>query len=185
MDAIKVLLLCKLKYLYAYSYYFHSIQAAEKLEANLTVHRTAFEDLSDKMVIISSDFKRAIETAQIMHNHFKLSTPIKTEVSLRERDFGEFDCTAWKDALPIIIENDKINPSQRICGCESVSEMVDRVTKVLKTIEEEYADKIVVIVSHSNPLQILWAMCNKVPLVERFVELKHFQNCDIREYKIV
>ncbi len=137
------------------------------------------------MVIISSDFKRAIETAQIMHSHFKLKNPIETDVGLRERDFGEFNCTPWKDALPIIIENDRVNPTQRVCGCEAVPEMVARVTRVLKSIEEDYSDRIVLIVSHSNPLQILWTMCNKVPLVERFTELKHFKNCDIREYKFV
>ncbi len=161
------------------------IQAAVKLEANLTLDTVTAEELTEKLVIVSSDFKRAIETAEIMQSHFKPNTPIKTDVALRERDFGEFNRAPWREALPIILENDRVNPTKRVHGCEPVPEMVVRVMRVLKTIEEEYTDKIVVIISHSNPLHVLWAMCNRVSSTERFKDLKHFKNCEVREFKFV
>ena len=169
----------------SYGKFFSLIQAALKLEANLTADTVTAEELTEKLVIVSSDFKRAIETAQIMQSHFKPNTPIKTDVALRERDFGEFNRAPWREALPIIRENERVNPTERVRGCEPVPEMVVRVMRVLKTIEEEYTDKIVVIISHSNPLQVLWAICNRVSPTERFKDLKHFKNCEVREFKFV
>ena len=160
------------------------LQAGKKLEAILTDSGST-DDLTEKIVVITSDFKRTFETAQFIHSHFKVKAPLRTDILLRERGLGEFHLRPWQEAYSVLLEQDRINPTQSVSGCETVSEMVVRVTRVLKTIEEEYTDKIVVLVSHGDPLQVLWAICNGVPPNERYDHLKNFRNCDIREFIFV
>ena len=67
---------------------------------------------------------------------------------------------------------------------ESFEDLEVRATRVLKMINEEYTDMVIVIVSHVDPLQMFWAICKGVPLKERFFsDLKHFKNCEVREFK--
>jgi len=42
-------------------------------------------------VVVSSDFKRTRETAEILHAHLLAKTPIRFEKALRERWYGAFD----------------------------------------------------------------------------------------------
>ena len=158
-------------------------QAAKKLESILT-DTGCTGDLSQKMVIISSDFKRTMETAQIIHDHFKPKTPLQTETALRERGFGNFHFKPVKDTLSLVLKQDLEDPSVGVARGESVMEMVVRVTRVLQKVDEDYSDRIVVLVSHGDPLQVFWAICNGVPPNERFTHLKGFRNCDVREFKV-
>ena len=141
-------------------------------------------DLSEKMVIISSDFKRTMETAEIVHNHFKPKTPLQTETALRERGFGDLHFKPVKGNLSLVLQQDLEDPSQGLARGESVMEMVVRVTRVLQKLDEEYSDKIIVLVSHGDPLQVFWAICKGVPPNERFVGMNGFRNCEVREFKV-
>ncbi len=162
-----------------------TFQAGEKLEAILLNSGSTEVDITEKVVIIASDLKRTFETAEIIHSHLKVKAPLRKEPLLRERGFGEFNLGPWRETLSRLLEQDKVNPTQSLCGCETLSEIVLRVTKVLKTIEEEYSDKIVMIVSHGDPLQVLWAICNGVSPNNRYDIYEHFYNCEIREFKFI
>lgn len=159
------------------------MQAGEKLADILSDSNCTEEDITKKMVVITSDLKRTFETAEIIHGHFNVKAPLRKDPLLRERGFGEFNLGPWREALSLLLEQDKVNPTQSLCGCETLSEIVLRVSRVLKYIEEEYADKIVVIVSHGDPLQVLWAICNGIPPNNRYDNSNHFYNCEIREFK--
>ena len=141
-------------------------------------------DLSEKLFIISSDFKRTRETAEIIHDHFTVKAPIRAESALRERGFGEFHFTESKN-VRTIFEQDYMDPTHKLSGCESVTEMVLRVSRLISDLDREFTSKILILVSHGDPLQTLWAIFKGVPPNERWHSLPEFTNGEVRELPCV
>ena len=126
-------------------------------------------------MIISSDFKRTAETATIIHDHFQVKAPLRLEPALRERGFGGYDHTSESSAFTLFKRDYEDN------GCESLTEMVLRLSRFLLSLDEEFSDRILVLVSHGDPLIALFAVCSGVPPNERWTRVPHFNNCDVRE----
>lgn len=136
--------------------------------------------LSEKLVIISSDFKRTVETATIFHQYFRVKAPLRLEAALRERGFGGYHLTSESNAVTIFTR-DYEDPTHKDKGCESLMEMVLRLSRLLQSLDEEYSDKILLLVSHGDPVLALFAVCSGIPPNERWTRLPHFTNCDLRE----
>lgn len=151
-----------------------------KLESIFSESNPVGENLSEKLVIITSDFRRARETAEIIHDHFKVKAPIRAETALRERGFGDLNLTKGNNAV-IVFEQDYIDPTHKLSGCESVTEMVLRMSRLVNDLDKEFNERIIILVSHGDPLLTLWAIFQGVPPNERLHHLKGFGNCDIRE----
>ena len=125
-----------------------------------------------------------METAEIIHNHFKPKTPLQTDRDLRERGCGNFHFKPTRDSIPIILKQELENPTQGVAGGESLQQLETRIRRVLEKTNAENMDKIMVLVSHADPLQVFWAICNGVSPKERYSSnLRYFDNCEVREFK--
>ena len=110
--------------------------------------------LVDKKIdlIITSPFRRAVETAEILAQ--ELGVSIERADGLREINVGVLDGQSWSDyekTLPTI--KDKMERAPE--GGETVTEMQSRVMVVLFDLEKKYAGKNILIVSHGLPLRAM------------------------------
>ena len=158
--------------------YINIIQASLKLESLINVSQS--EEIVEKLVIVTSDFLRTLETAKIIHEHFRVKEPLRLEPALRERGFGSYNLTAESNAF-VILGKDYEEPTHTEGGCESLMEMVLRLSKLLQTLDDEFSDKILLLVSHGDPIQAICAMCSGFPPNERWHWLPNIGNCEIRE----
>ena len=130
-------------------------------------------------MVISSDFRRTRETAEILHAHLQVKTPIRFEEALRERQFGPLDMTAGQNYHKIS-ELDKDDPAHTKYGNESVMSVVLRTSRLVKKLDEEYEHQIILLVSHMDPLQILITTFLGISPSEHRT-LPYLGNCSIRE----
>lgn len=161
-----------------YVYFTNCIQACSRFESLLAADLHGH--ISEKLVIISSDFKRTVETATIIHEHFQVRTPLRLEPALRERGFGGYHLTSESNAITVF-RRDYEDPTHKDNGCESLMEMVMRLSRLVQSLDEEYTDKIILLVSHGDPVLTLFAVSSGVQPNERWTRLPHFTNCDLRE----
>lgn len=158
---------------------FHMQVACQKLMT--IIGESASEFLSNKLVVISSDFKRTKETAKIIHQHFQVKAPLHLERSLRERNFGELNLTESSNYQKVWA-HDAQDPNHTMFACESVMSVFSRTSALIESLEAEYRNKgkVIVLVSHGDTLQItLTAYAGVAPECHR--TLDHLANCDVRE----
>lgn len=115
-------------------------------------------------VIVSSDFLRAKETAEIANDFLKAEALIFDE-RLRERFFGNYE-NGPDDHYDKIWQNDAKNPEQSFNGVEPANHVMERVTSVISDMENKYIGKSILIVSHGDPLQFLETAMAKLPVTE-------------------
>ena len=157
------------------------MQACSELESLIQSDCTDGSDLnlSERLVIISSDFKRTKETAEILHDHFKVKTPLRLEEALRERNFGDFNMTD-SSTYHRVWEIDALDAKHTCFGCESVMSVFARTKKLIERLQrEENNGKIMVLVSHGDTTQISLTMAAGLPPNEHR-SLPHLENCEIR-----
>ena len=120
--------------------------------------RTAAEELklslSKTPVVICSDFLRAYQTAKIVAAEFEIEA--KTDVRLRERDFGKLHGESDKYYPEIWKVTDK-DSTAKPKGVESDEEVLHRLNTLIKDLDRQYTDRDIVLVSHGDPLNILYA----------------------------
>ena len=104
-------------------------------------------------VIYSSDFLRTRETAEIIRNELG-AAEITLDERLRERFFGEWEgkshtnySEAWK--------TDSFDPDREYNGAESSRSVQERMWSVIQSLEDQYAKRTIVLVSHGDPLMLL------------------------------
>jgi probable phosphoglycerate mutase len=105
------------------------------------------------VVIVSSDFRRTLETAEIIRSQLR-SASVRTDVRLRERFFGEWDGTCYlhySDAW----QGDEIDPDQEPGGAESANAVRSRMVEVVNALDAELAGDDIILVSHGDPLRML------------------------------
>lgn len=133
--------------------------------------------LDSSVVIWSSDFARARETAEIVANTLEAKAPTLTS-QLRERFFGEWDGKENSN-YEKIWSDDEQDSNHRVSGVESVSDVLDRATALVEKLERTYADKTILLVSHGDTLQILQtAFAHTEPSAHR--EINHMHTAEIR-----
>ena len=139
---------------------------------------------SDKTIIVSSDFRRARETADILASQLPkfLSQGLSVQVDprLRERFFGIYDGES-DEKYPLIWENDQENPAENLADqVESVDSVRDRTTAVIKELHEKYSDTTIFIVSHGDSLQILQTAFAGMPSANQHRTLPHLERAEFR-----
>lgn len=133
--------------------------------------------LDKNTIIYSSDFKRARETAEIVKTILKTEEIHLTEL-LRERFFGNFEKTSNTN-YNLIWEKDA-DPNHIFNNVESVNNVLNRTKKLINDLEKKYQNKIILLVSHGDSLQILQTFFEKInPSAHR--SLKHLNLREIRE----
>jgi probable phosphoglycerate mutase len=117
-------------------------------------------------LVISSDFRRAAETAGIIRQALR-AAPVRFDTRLRERSFG-----AWEGACHSRYSNawetDAIDPAATADGVESTSAVLSRMLAVVDGVENRFEGRVVMLVSHGDPLMLLQT---------------HFQGMDLRLHR--
>jgi probable phosphoglycerate mutase len=134
-------------------------------------------ELSQETLIFASDFLRTIETAEIAQNILKIPEII-LETRLRERYFGEYDGTQHEN-YEKVFEFDQKDHTHSNFGVESVENVITRTTSLIDDIENQYVGKSILLVSHGDPLHILFACFTGIHPTDRFKFL-NFKNAEIR-----
>lgn len=131
------------------------------------------------VIVISSDFSRAIETAKIASPILGARYSFATW-HLRERYFGIFE-RMGKENYQKVWEEDAITPNYSGHEGESVNDVLDRILPLIARMEEDYADKNILLVSHGDTLQILECYFKGIS-GSRHREMKNFENAEIRRF---
>jgi probable phosphoglycerate mutase len=125
--------------------------AVAKIVKSLCADR---EKSLEDVVIISSDFKRCIETAQTVKESLGLHSDIREEKGLRERYFGEFELGS-SSSYAKVYTTDGTDPTKPKNSVETVYSVYERTKSVVESLEKEFNGKILLLVTHGDPLQIM------------------------------
>lgn len=129
-------------------------------------------------LIYSSDFKRALETAEIARKLLR-ADKVRTDPALRERSFGNLEGKDHKSNYLKVWARDKHDLDQTEHGVESVTSVVDRVTGFVRALEDSYDGEVILLVSHGDPLFALLATAAGIkPTRHRFY--KRLKTAEIR-----
>lgn len=134
--------------------------------------------LNEKVKIISSDYLRAKETADIVAKVLCANADPVLEPLLRERDFGTWelmDHANYED----VWQNDATTPEQTFNQVELISQVLTRGLTVIEKLEAQYQGQSILLVGHGDVLQILLAHYNGLDI--RFHRtLASIKNAEIR-----
>ncbi len=134
--------------------------------------------LDESTIIYSSDFTRAIETAQIARKLLNTSKVI-IDPRLRERYFGDWEKTYNSNYNKVWADDEK-NAHHTSQNVESTSHVLERTTALISELERAYTGRNILLVSHGDALQILQTGFDKVSSA-RHRMLPHLQTAEIRE----
>lgn len=139
-------------------------------------------------MVVSSDFTRTRETAEIVHANLNVKTPLRHDVRLRERDMGDLDLKVMSSnnqpSIYDVWEDDEKDVSCANYNVESVESVAVRMSAAVKAVNQEFQDKVIVLVSHQDPLHILYSLFIGLPLaMHRKKQTPPIGNCDVRELK--
>ncbi len=129
--------------------------------------------------IVSSDFLRALETAETARRSLGCAHPVVTDPRLRERYFGDFEMQP-NDAYACIWEQDRLNPDSERERVESANRVMQRVTSLVVDLERDFDSETFLLVSHGDAIQILQtAFAGRDAALHR--DLEHLETAEIRE----
>lgn len=105
------------------------------------------------VVIYSSDFARARETAEVARAALGAG-PVRLRAALRERAFGAFEggpSTAYEP----VWARDREDPTHTDSGVEAARAVRDRAWALVQGLEAERRGATILLVSHGDPLQLV------------------------------
>lgn len=108
--------------------------------------------IKNPVVVLSSDFLRARETAEIVAS--KLSATVILDTRLRERDFKQLHGSRDTNYKKIWAVTDS-SPEAHPKGVESDEEVRSRVDSLIDELESNTANHDIILVSHGDPLNII------------------------------
>ncbi len=129
--------------------------------------------------VISSDFLRAFESAEIAHQLLNSETEIQYGKNLRERFFGDHelqDNTFYQN----VWDDDELDSSHTNNNVESADAVMERTTSLILTLENDFKGEAFLLVSHGDALQILQAAFSKTS-ASLHRSLPHLDTAEIRE----
>jgi broad specificity phosphatase PhoE len=110
-------------------------------------------------LIISSPFRRALHTAEIIGSELKL--PIEIVQELHERDLGCLKGHSYDDLRALVSKDPAYDPANgwawKPQGGESYEDVRERVVGAITKLLERYPDNETVIVSHGGVMLAIWA----------------------------
>jgi len=128
-------------------------------------------------VVVSSDFLRAWETAEIAARTFGVTT-VDLAVELRERFFGAWDRLS-SEHYQGVWDLDAVNADQTESGVESVVAVANRLSTLVNRLESEHANQRILLVAHGDPLQILQTLFEGVPATAH----RRMRNLEVAEIR--
>ena len=145
----------------------------EKKQYNLTIKgKKQIETLAKELknqkidIIFSSPILRTKETAEILSK--KLGVEIIFDKRLIELNLGQFNGGSY-DKFIKIFAPEKLKEGSVELGVESGEQMEKRLKNFLKDLNKKYNNKNIIIISHGNPLQVLYGIINGIDVLESYV----------------
>jgi len=135
--------------------------------------------LDAETLIYSSDFKRALETAAIVHQQLRCRRSVTVTQSLRERFFGDFERTS-SDNYARVWAHDANGADHTEHRVEAANAVMQRALSLMLEIEHHTESAKVLLVAHGDVLQLLQAGMQRLP-GECHRTLPHLQTAEIRE----
>ncbi|XP_062511496.1 2,3-bisphosphoglycerate-dependent phosphoglycerate mutase-like [Corticium candelabrum] len=127
---------------------------ARKAAADLKFHISKQNLRHTDVVIASSDFKRAYETAYVVFERLDKEATLRTDIRLRERYFGDFD-TKSNENYEIVWREDAVSSLHTKFSVESVASVQTRALAAVTELDATFSQKVIVLVAHGDTLQIL------------------------------
>ena len=150
-----------------------------RMQVEHSIGAALSENILDKNIrIISSDFKRAHESAEIARKLLSIEVPIKLDARLRERNFGDFELKT-NIYYQIVWDNDALNSSHTIDNAESADAVMQRATELVAELEDIYKNEVFLLVAHGDTIQILQTAFEKCSASKQR-EMKHLETAEIR-----
>ena len=132
-------------------------------------------------IIISSDFIRTKETAEIVAEGIGFpKDKIIFDKRIRELYTGKFDGGIWNDYPHFF--------SAALEGAESFADVKKRTAEFIYDIENKYKGKNILIVTHESPAKLLFSIANGFnmdELIKLGKNFDYFDNAEVRELKFV
>lgn len=128
-------------------------------------------------LIFSSDFSRVRQTAEIVREVFDADTMTLTPL-LRERYFGNWEKTSTTN-YEKVWQFDRQSADKHENGVEPLNAVLARTLQLIDSIERNYQNRDILLVSHGDTLQILQAGLAGVSL-RKHRELPHLETAEIR-----
>jgi broad specificity phosphatase PhoE len=130
------------------------------------------------LLIVSSDFKRARESAEIAHQLLDCVRPLQFDERLRERNFGDWELTS-DNAYAIVWSKDELSSDNVENGVESPNQVMQRLSELVYEYEKELSAATILMVSHGDALQILQTAFSKRD-ASTHRQQQHLQTGEIR-----
>ncbi len=134
--------------------------------------------LDEKTIIYASPLSRCRRSAEIAKEELGVRNDIVFDDRLRERWFGEWEKTD-NSAYQKVWDVDKENPAHTQWSVESAQEVQSRMLQVVSDLEKKYSGKTILLVSHGDPLQILYTGVQKKS-ASAHRGVPHLQTAEIR-----
>ena len=103
---------------------------------------------------------------------------MEIDEGLRERFFGDFDqqdLIYYNRVWPV----DLVDSENTRHGVESVAQLCERIIKMIENLEEKYENKVCILTSHADTLQIAQTLFSGED--PRSFSQHRFKNCEARE----
>jgi broad specificity phosphatase PhoE len=137
--------------------------------------------LDETTIIVTSDFARTRETAEIAGS--LLGTPeIILTPKLRERFFGSWD-KQHNSHYQNVWDDDAVDGHHKHHNVESTHEVLTRTTSLIVELEQRYSDRNILLVSHGDALQILQTAFERVDSSQHR-RLPHLETGEIRRLEL-
>jgi broad specificity phosphatase PhoE len=160
----------------------HGYGLSEQGRFQLESRFRQIDGLNANSKIISSDFRRAIESAQMAAEALGLAPSIETDARLRERYFGKLELGS-DNAYAEIWRRDAEDADHQHRAVESANQVMTRVTELIIDLEGRYVDETILLVSHGDALQILQAAFERFDAASHR-QLQHLQTGEIRPLRL-
>ena len=152
-----------------------------KTQVRTSAEKAKKEEMLDSTaVIISSDFTRTRETADIIAAAFGVPH-ITLTTKLRERNFGSYERT-HNSNYQNVWDKDQNDADHTDADVESVNNVLDRTKALIDELEDQYDGKNIILVSHGDALQILQTIFEGVHSSQHR-SLRHLNIAEIRKIK--
>lgn len=131
--------------------------------------------------IISSPLRRTIQTANIMNQFHKAK--IVRESKITEVDQGIFTGRKYSE-LSDEEKQQKATRSKEY-GMESIANVLERTTKFVNELEQNYKDKVVLVITHNVVASMIEHFVKYKKFdKEKFSNLKLFENAEIKKFEL-
>jgi broad specificity phosphatase PhoE len=132
---------------------------------------------AENTVCYSSDFSRALQTAEIFCETLGLAAPA-IDLRLRERSFGRFELQSAENYHQVW-ERDQEDAHHNFNEVESTAQVRARLEDFVRETESRHAGRRIVCVSHGDPSQIFQTIFAELP-ANRHRNLPHLENAELR-----